>query len=88
MNIDCRIGSSMINGSLGALTGIRFFAAFSVLAFHYGAAFTERMHAPHFVSNFLRNGYMAVSLFFVLSGYILTYSYSGRIRGGVIGLGS
>lgn len=70
-----------VNCSLGALTGIRFFAAFAVLVFHYGAAFAERMHAPHAMSNLLRNGYMAVSLFFVLSGYILAYSYGNRMNG-------
>lgn len=80
MGSNRRIIVTGINGSLGALTGIRFFAAFAVLAFHYGAAFTERMHAPHAVSNLLHNGYMAVSLFFVLSGYILAYSYAGRLE--------
>jgi peptidoglycan/LPS O-acetylase OafA/YrhL len=58
---------------LPALTGLRFFAALAVLLFHYGAAFATSAGAPGPVSVMLHNGYLGVSLFFVLSGFILTY---------------
>jgi len=58
---------------LRALTGLRFVAAAHVLAFHshWGDA-----PAPAFVRNIAGCGYTAVSLFFVLSGFILTYVHA------------
>ncbi len=53
---------------LPALTGVRFFAAMAVLLFHYGAGFSERIHAPSPIRHLLHNGFLGVSLFFVLSG--------------------
>ena len=37
---------------------------------------------PVFVRTFASNGYLAVSLFFLLSGFILAYSYDNKIAGG------
>jgi peptidoglycan/LPS O-acetylase OafA/YrhL len=56
------------------LTSIRFFAALVVLIFHY-----QRKHEifPEGLANF---GYEAVTFFFVLSGFILTYTH-GRPDG-------
>ncbi len=64
---------------LHALTGIRIFAALGVLLFHYGAGFAERIHAPQPITTLLRNGNLGVSFFFVLSGFVLTYTYLGRL---------
>jgi len=61
--------------TLPALTGVRFFAAMAVLLFHYGAGFAVRSHAPSPVTHLLHNGFLGVSLFFVLSGFIITYSH-------------
>lgn len=61
-----------------ALTGIRFLAAMLVFLFHFGASFSERIGMPDFVSIFLHNGKVGVSIFFVLSGFILTYTYTTR----------
>ena len=66
---------------LPALTGIRFLAAMHVVFFHFGAGFAMRHHASIFVLNFLQNGWTAVTLFFILSGFILSYTYSGQIEG-------
>jgi peptidoglycan/LPS O-acetylase OafA/YrhL len=59
---------------LRALTGVRFFAAAHVVVFHCVAW-------PAFGSSVARNlagtGYVAVGLFFVLSGFILAYTYFG-----------
>jgi peptidoglycan/LPS O-acetylase OafA/YrhL len=64
--------------TINALTGVRFMAAMLVFLFHFGAAFSERIGMPVFVSNFLHNGKVGVSIFFVLSGFILTYTYTQK----------
>lgn len=55
---------------LPALTGLRFFLAFSVLLFHA----KEWIHQEH-IFLFVKKGYLGVDLFFVLSGFILSYVY-------------
>ena len=62
--------------TINALTGIRFLAAMLVFLFHFGASFSERIGMPNMVSTFLHNGKIRVSIFFVLSGFILTYTYT------------
>jgi peptidoglycan/LPS O-acetylase OafA/YrhL len=58
------------------LTGLRFFAAFHVVLFHQifllGTA-TEDL--PQWVRNVISHGDAAVTLFFILSGFILSYVY-------------
>ena len=54
--------------SIPALTSLRFFAALLVVIFHYAP--TKNLNVPGGVSSF---GYEAVTFFFVLSGFILTY---------------
>lgn len=66
---------------LPALTGIRIFAAYYVVMLHTGFGYFSRHGAPRWIDNFLANGYLAVSLFFVLSGFILAYTYAGKIGG-------
>jgi peptidoglycan/LPS O-acetylase OafA/YrhL len=58
---------------LDALTGLRFFAALAVLLFH--EVNDHFAKAPPLVVRYLNSGFMSVSLFFVLSGFILTYNY-------------
>jgi len=70
------------------LTSLRFFAAFHVLLFHSGGpALVSTGKLPWFAENFFRNGYLGVSFFFILSGFILTHVYYGRLRGGVASYG-
>ena len=57
---------------LDALTGVRFFAALHVVLFHNIDVFRG---CPDLVWQFLKNGYVGVSLFFVLSGFILAINY-------------
>jgi len=64
-------------GHLRALTGLRFLAAIHVVAFHFGQRWF-----PGVVRGLITGGYTAVSLFFVLSGFVLAYSYLGRGAGG------
>lgn len=62
---------------LPALTSIRFFAALWVATFHMRAmnsfTFSDRV-----MSHLSSIGYCGVSFFFVLSGFILVYTYAGR----------
>lgn len=67
-------------GALLPLTGVRFFAAFYVVLFHALPALRTHYHLPLFFATFLANGSLAVGFFFVLSGFILTYTYSAKLR--------
>ena len=66
--------------SLPALTGIRFFAAFYVVLFHALPWLDAHFHLPWPLVIFLSNGYLAVALFFLLSGFILSYTYEGHLE--------
>lgn len=59
--------------ALPALTGLRFIAAAQVVGFHAHAMVPAWRDNPALV--FLGAGYSGVSLFFVLSGFVLTYNY-------------
>jgi peptidoglycan/LPS O-acetylase OafA/YrhL len=56
---------------LNALTSLRFFAALLVMGYHLPLA----PDLPLGIYGFLRQGYVGVSLFYVLSGFILCYNY-------------
>ena len=61
---------------LPALTSLRFFAAFHVLLFHTAAM--GAVFGPTWFRKLSSIGYVGVSFFFVLSGFILVYTYAGR----------
>jgi len=61
---------------LPALTSLRFFAAFHVVIFHLLA--TQVVRGPDWFQKLSSVGYVGVSFFFVLSGFILVYTYAGR----------
>lgn len=65
---------------LHALTGLRFFAAFYVIILHTRLGVTLLSHGFHLAGTFVGNGYLAVTLFFMLSGFILSYNYRGQIE--------
>jgi peptidoglycan/LPS O-acetylase OafA/YrhL len=67
--------------ALPALTGVRFLAAWYVVLFHAYPGLARRYPLPKSLEIFLSNGYLAVGLFFVLSGFILAYTYDGQIDG-------
>ncbi len=60
--------------ALPALTGIRTLLAFAIVLFHFTP--------PHMgiLFPFIDNGYVFVSVFFLISGYILTYNYADRAK--------
>ena len=61
--------------NLDALTGLRFFAALAVFAAHFLTYEFWVAHPSHSLSS-ARNGFtLAVYVFFVLSGFILTIAY-------------
>lgn len=64
-----------------ALMGVRFLAAFYVVLFHGFPWFAARFTIPGYLQIFFKNGYLAVGLFFLLSGFILAYTYEGQISG-------
>jgi peptidoglycan/LPS O-acetylase OafA/YrhL len=65
---------------LDALTGIRFFAAIYVVLYHSKLPDLFVAHHQTIAANFIKNGFLAVSLFFLLSGFILSYTYTGRVK--------
>jgi peptidoglycan/LPS O-acetylase OafA/YrhL len=69
--------------SIDACTGLRFFAAMGVVGYHFYCPPCEPS-APSFLDTLFQAGFTTVSLFFVLSGFILAYNYLDE-RGGFIG---
>jgi peptidoglycan/LPS O-acetylase OafA/YrhL len=71
------LATSTLKNHFKPLTSLRFFAAMHVLAFHNHL--DALMDLPGGIRNIIRTGYVSVSLFFVLSGFILAYTYhAGR----------
>lgn len=64
---------------LPALTGIRFFLAIWVVFYHQSDSLLTSIGGPSWlhraIEGIVRTGYTAVSAFFVLSGFVLTYNY-------------
>lgn len=58
---------------LRALTGVRFFAAAHVVVYHYGRGVAK---LPGAAGRILDQGFAGVTLFFVLSGFILAYNHA------------
>src|SRR5215813_4198319 len=61
---------------LNALTTLRFFAALHVVLFHMRVV-GILPGGPWWYQNFAGIGYVGVNFFFVLSGFILVYTYEG-----------
>jgi len=61
-------------GRLDSLTGARFLAALQVLLFHFGAPLVGP-GGPQWIERVRARGFVAVSFFFVLSGFVLAYQY-------------
>ena len=57
----------------GTMNGLRGIAALAVVGYHF--SLRGPLH--------LQNGFLAVDLFFVLSGFVIAYSYEKRLREGL-----
>lgn len=70
---------------ISELTSIRFFAALHVLLFHnFYTAGWAASGAPDWIRSIISYGDLAVTFFFLLSGFIITYVYAdeeGKVRG-------
>lgn len=65
---------------LGALTGIRGIAAWLVVFYH--VRHSTHQIVPQAVIDLFAKGYLAVDLFFVLSGFVLWFTYGERLHEG------
>jgi peptidoglycan/LPS O-acetylase OafA/YrhL len=63
---------------LDALTGLRGIAAWMVVLYHI--RFSLAALLPAWIIAALGKGYLAVDLFFMLSGFVLWYNYADRLR--------
>jgi peptidoglycan/LPS O-acetylase OafA/YrhL len=68
---------TVVAGELPALTGLRGLAALAVLLFH--SSFLPFVHANGSPAAIWGRGYLAVDLFFFLSGFVLTHVYGSRL---------
>ena len=78
------IPSSAPGAQLDSLTSLRFFAAAMVVFSHL--AFLQSSQNPivrGLYEGVFREGYMGVTFFFILSGFILSHSYTERLRQGM-----
>jgi peptidoglycan/LPS O-acetylase OafA/YrhL len=66
---------------LNALTGLRCFAAINIIFFHFSDPRTFGFLAP-----VVNAGYVSVSYFILLSGFVLGYNYNARARAGELNL--
>jgi len=65
--------------SLSVLTSLRFFAAAAVVLFHIVVGRSgDTVPVNGFLANLANGGYAAVTFFFILSGFILTYAHAGN----------
>ena len=65
-------------GEIKALTSLRGVAAMAVVLTHFSA--TAESHSSGWIPSLVPHGYMAVDFFFVLSGFIMSYTYLDAFR--------
>lgn len=61
-----------------ALNGLRFFAALSVVIFHYAPRAEGYAQLPLVAKNLINEGPAAVGFFFILSGFVLAHRHAQR----------
>jgi peptidoglycan/LPS O-acetylase OafA/YrhL len=61
-------------GQLPSLTPLRGLAAIWVVIYHYSVQCFPNLDAAHY-THFIGKGYLAVDMFFMLSGFVMTHVY-------------
>jgi peptidoglycan/LPS O-acetylase OafA/YrhL len=74
----CNFKLSEPNGEISALTSLRGVAAMAVVMQHFSA--TAQQHSVDKIPSLVPHGYLAVDLFFILSGFIMSYTYLGSFQ--------
>jgi len=67
------LSQKTVSNYIPALTGVRAMAAYLVFISHYCYLFDDKF--PHIVQRFFGEFHIGVSLFFVLSGFLITFRY-------------
>jgi peptidoglycan/LPS O-acetylase OafA/YrhL len=67
------LSTKSLQNYIPALTGVRAMAAYLVFISHFCDVFDENF--PHIVQRFLGEFHIGVSIFFVLSGFLITFRY-------------
>ncbi|MEZ4482996.1 MAG: acyltransferase [Dehalococcoidia bacterium] len=74
------VGGVRARSMLSALTGLRAFAAAWVVLYHFRADIKLLMPRSEPVWPLMDSGYAGVDVFFVLSGFIITYTYLEQLK--------
>jgi peptidoglycan/LPS O-acetylase OafA/YrhL len=77
-----RLMASATRPPLPVLTSLRFFAAAEVVIYHEFRFASDLTSTGAFLRDMVSAGYEAVTFFFVLSGFILTYVYASGVDDG------
>jgi peptidoglycan/LPS O-acetylase OafA/YrhL len=67
---------------LPSLTSFRGVAALWVVLYHYVVVYFSQLNPSHY-THFVEKGYLAVDLFFMLSGFVLTHVYRRAFSEGI-----
>ncbi|RUT65168.1 acyltransferase [Morganella morganii] len=70
---------------INSLTSLRFFAALGVLLHHLGLLGNSSLPPVQFAAKYFFNGYTGVTFFYILSGFIINYSFKKHEAAGVFG---
>lgn len=68
---------------IDSLTGLRFFAAAWVVVLHYSKHIESIFPVWRDLRPFTQVGFLGVDVFFILSGFVISYNYSARFRSDV-----
>lgn len=69
-----------VREKLDPLTSLRAFAALAILVHHFVPVYLPQYSSKWLWKTFVSEGFAGVTLFFVLSGFVLTYNYAETFR--------